>query len=53
MHESCSYKLNYASIPILIIDDENDMVIEMYFVTDGVIGVGYSLNKTGIKDDQV
>lgn len=33
-----------------LIYDENDCVKEMYFVTDGLIGVGYSLNINGIKD---
>lgn len=35
-----------------IIYDEEDDVPEMYFVTGGVFGIGFSLNSNGINNSQ-
>ena len=36
-----------------LIYDEEDSVPEMYFVTEGIIGVGYCLADKGLREDNV
>lgn len=36
-----------------LIYDEEEPVPELYFVTEGVIGVGYSLTDKGLRDDNI
>jgi len=35
-----------------IIYDEEEEVLEMYFVTEGIIGIGFSLIANGVLDKQ-